>query len=352
MATLKDKIAALEPLVAGKPHAMFALARMMQRDGQKAKAFELCQAALSLAPGDGRLEAEVNAFINDKVAPSHFTLIHDTARNAAYETALRRAVTPDSRVLEIGCGSGLLAMMAARAGAAAVVTCEVFPPLASKATEIIARNGYSGRVRVIAEHSSMLDVEADLGGRADILVSEIVGSTLLDESVLAAHEHAVRCLLKPGARVIPARGAIRVALGYHRRDMPDLTNISGFDLSPFASLRPRRYGLFADDEKLTLRSESADLFAFDFASPFFCPPAQACLDCVSAGGEINGVAQWITLTLDETTHYENQPGAGNKSHWAVQFYPFSKTIRTVAGQNIRIFGSHDRERLTIWAETR
>ena len=42
----------------------------------------------------------------------------------AYDAALRRAIRPGCRVLEIGTGSGLLAMMAARAGAAQVVTCE------------------------------------------------------------------------------------------------------------------------------------------------------------------------------------------------------------------------------------
>jgi type II protein arginine methyltransferase len=105
-----------------------------------------------------------------------------------------------------------------------------------------------------------------LSGRADILVSEIVGCDLLGESVLAAHEHAVRHLLKPQGRVIPARGAIRVALAYDARKSPELTNVAGFDLSAFGSLaRPVR-NVSADDPQLTLRSEAMDLFVFDFAS--------------------------------------------------------------------------------------
>jgi len=351
-APLKDQIAALEPLVAGRPHAMFELARMMAEDGQSAKAFDLCQAAPRLAPDDGKLAAGIRSFVNASVPAWHFSIVFDEARNAAYEAALRRAVTPDSRVLEIGCGTGLFAMMAARAGARSVVACEKTPAVANKAAEIVARNGYTDRVRVIAKHSSALDVEADLGGRADVLVSELIGNRLVFESLLSAHEHAVRDLLKPGARIIPARGVVRVALGHDKRKIPNLTNIAGFDLSPFESLARPAEDYLVGDELLTLRSDAADLFSFDFASARHFPPAEASLDCVSTGGEVNGVAQWIALTLDETTHYENRPTPGKKySAWAVQFYRFARSIRTVSGQTIRIHGAHDRQLLRIWADT-
>ncbi len=52
-----------------------------------------------------------------KAAPAwHFPMVADRPRNDAYDQALRRAA-PGRRVLDIGSGSGLLAMMAARAGA-------------------------------------------------------------------------------------------------------------------------------------------------------------------------------------------------------------------------------------------
>jgi len=331
---------------------MLALARMMAEDGQSAKAFDLCQTALRLAPGDGKLAARIRSFVNASVPAWHFGIVFDEARNAAYEAALRRAVTSDSRVLEIGCGTGLFAMMAARAGAGSVVACERTPAVANKAAEIVARNGYADRIRVIAKHSSELDAEADLGGRADVLVSELIGNRLVFETVLSAHEHAVRDLLKPEARIIPARGVVRVALGHDKRKFPNLTNIAGFDLSPFESLAPTAADYSVGDELLTLRSDAADLFSFDFASTKHFPAAETSLDCVSTGGEINGVAQWIALTLDETAHYENRPTPGKKySAWAVQFYRFARPIQTISGQTIRIHGAHNRESLRIWADT-
>jgi type III protein arginine methyltransferase len=179
MAELKDKIAALESRVQGNPAAMLSLARMLQEDGQKERALAMCRSALSLAPDDAQLAARAKRLVTASVPRWHFNIVKDEARNAAYDAALRRAVRPGSRVLEIGTGTGLLAMMAARAGAAEVITCEQIPAIAEKAAEIVTLNGYANRVRVVSKHSDKLDAATDMGGRADILVSEIVASDIL-----------------------------------------------------------------------------------------------------------------------------------------------------------------------------
>jgi ribosomal protein L11 methylase PrmA len=55
---------------------------------------------------------------------------------------------PHARVLDIGTGSGLLALLAARAGAATVTACEVFPSVARAAARVVRGNGYDQTVRV------------------------------------------------------------------------------------------------------------------------------------------------------------------------------------------------------------
>jgi hypothetical protein len=62
------------------------------------------------------------------------------------------------------------------------------------------------------------------------------------------------------------------------------------------------------------------------------------LELVSAGGEVNGVVQWIALILDEATHYENCPGPGKKSAWVALFHSFARGIETAPGEKIRVFG--------------
>jgi type II protein arginine methyltransferase len=349
MAELKDQIAALESRVLGNPAAMLSLARMLRKDKQNARALAMCRAALALAPKDAKLAAQVQVFVNDAVPQWHFSIVKDAARNEAYDTALRRTVTPASRVLEIGAGTGLLAMMAARAGAAEVFTCEMNPAVAEKAAEIVALNGFAGRVRVIAKHSDTLDANADMGGRADILVSEIVSNNLLGQDVVPAHERAMRHLMKPGARVIPARGRVRVALAYDARvEARSLATVAGFDLSPFDALAQSVRQIRVGEEKLSLMSEPADLFVFDFASPDYCAPSQSSVALASSGGRVNGITQWIALDLDEVTGYENRPGPGAKSCWAALFYPFWKPIDTRPRETIRVCGSHDRHHVSIW----
>lgn len=351
MQKLGKTITALLPRVNDNPTAMVQLARLMLKDGQSEEAIALCRSAMALAPDDRALHAHASRLLTDTVPGWHFLIVRDTVRNAAYEMALRRAVKPDSRVLEIGTGTGLLAMMAARAGAAQVVTCEMNPLIAETARKIIDQNGYAGRVRVVAKHSDQLDLQADLGGRADILVSEIVSNNLLGEDVLPAHEHAVRQLLRPGAHVIPARGHVRIALAEDsRHENSYLSETDGFDLSAMNVLLGLTRDIRVGHERLSLRSAAADVFEFNFGSSRFCPASQTTVSLVSNGGRINGIAQWIRLDMDEEGRYENQPGEGATSCWGAIFHALPRPMESSPGQKIRVGGSHDRHSVTLWAE--
>jgi hypothetical protein len=63
---------------------------------------------------------------------------------------------------------------------------------------------------------------------------------------------------------------------------------------------------------------------------------------------VNGIAQWIALQMDEETNYENRPALGAASCWGVLFHPMSPPVDAFPGQQIRVFGSHDRFQVSIW----
>jgi type III protein arginine methyltransferase len=332
------------------PLPMARLARLLLSKGQGEKARGLCARALAIAPNDPELQA-IAAEINSYNVPRwHFSIVRDRARNDAYDAALRRAIRPSSRVLEIGAGTGLLAMMAARAGAAKVVTCESDPAVAAMASEIIAGNGFADRVDVVAKASSDIALGVDLDWRADVLVSEVVSNDLLGEGVLPAMEQAVRRLLNADAQIIPARGIVRVALAEDREvDKERMGIVHGFDLSRFNRLRAPYCRINVGNERLLLRSEPADLFRFDFQSGGPFPEARGAVSLSASGGVVNGIAQWIRLEMDDHGSYENAPAIDAWSAWDVLFYPLMRPVEMTKGETIKVCGVHDRLSLRIWA---
>lgn len=173
----------------------------------KAQALDLYRQALAADPREPGARLGLGEIYRRDVARWHFSMLNDDARNAAYDAAIARAVRPGDVVLDIGTGAGLLAMMAARAGAAHVYTCECVPLIAEKAREVIAANGLCDRITVLSKWSHQLKVGEDLPQRADVLVSEIVDNLLIGEGIIATLDHALSHLVKRDALVIPAARA-------------------------------------------------------------------------------------------------------------------------------------------------
>jgi len=135
----------------------------------------------------------------------HARMLHDERRTGDYLEALAQAVRPGDVVLDIGTGSGVLAIAAARAGARRVYAVEA-SDIAEVAERVFAANGVQDRVELIAGWSRTIDLPEP----ADLLVSEIIGNEPFEEELLETTLDARRRLLKPGARMIPAALTLRV----------------------------------------------------------------------------------------------------------------------------------------------
>jgi type II protein arginine methyltransferase len=110
-------------------------------------------------------------------------------------------------VLDLGCGSALLAMLAARAGASKVYACDKAPGMAACAERVVAANGLHHKITIIPKLSTCMTVGAREGGdmseRATLLVSETFGDDPFSESFLPSLAHAREHLLSKTAAVIP-----------------------------------------------------------------------------------------------------------------------------------------------------
>lgn len=149
-------------------------------------------------------EAEVDATLSARAsfgAPSiHIRMLNDRERTQRYLQAISAVVRPDDVVIDLGTGSGVLAVASAKAGARQVYAIEA-TAIAHVARRVLADNGVSDRITLIEGHST----QVQLPERADVLVSEIIGNEPLSEKILESTADAVRRFLKPGARLIPRR---------------------------------------------------------------------------------------------------------------------------------------------------
>jgi protein arginine N-methyltransferase 7 len=336
--------------VSDSPLALAKVARSLLLPGEAARARALCGQALAQAPDDGEVQALHDEVFSAGVGDWYFGMVRDEIRYAAMDRVLRRALSGGGRVLEIGAGVGLLAMMAARAGADEVITCERDGAVADAARAVVARNGLQDRVTVVAKNSLELAIGDDMPGLADVLVWDNVGNNLIGAGALPAIEDATRRLLKPGGAVIPARGTIKAALAEDSKlDRHRMGTVQGFDLSTFNKLAKPGYAIDPESRRLTLRSSAASLFAFDFASGGPFRAERVAREVAGLGGHANGVVQWLEFDLDEHEGYQTAPGARSCAFGLV-FRPTKSIFEATAGAAFAIGASHDRAALWVWLQ--
>ncbi|KAK3041107.1 hypothetical protein RJ639_026904 [Escallonia herrerae] len=147
---------------------------------------------------------------------SYLDMLNDTRRNRAYRAAIDKTVTKPCHVLDIGAGTGLLSMMAARAMASGgyvesssskgtVTACESYLPMVKLMRKVLRVNGMEQIVQIINKRSDELEVGVDISSRADILVSEILDSELLGEGLIPTLQHAHDKLLVQNPQTVPYR---------------------------------------------------------------------------------------------------------------------------------------------------
>lgn len=328
--------------------AYASLAQTLHDSGKSEAALEVLQSGLARFPGDQDLEFSLRLQMSSMAPAWHIPMVNDEERNQAYEQALKNAVKPGDLVLEIGTGSGLVSMMAARAGAGKVVTCEVLPVMADLAREIVERNGFGDRIAVLNKKSTQLRVGEDLPHKADIFVSELINIGMLAPGMLSVLQHARENLVKPGGKIIPATAIVHAAViecEILARVNP-LRKISGFDLSPLDRLRSPGYAqvdLAADPHRLL--SKSIPVFEFDFRLNMPERNAKAIEFEITTSGTAHGIVFWFDLIMDDETVYSSDSRA-RTNHWKQAADFFREPVAVQSGGRMAAIAGYDNTR--IW----
>lgn len=125
------------------------------------------------------------------------TLLSLGAADRARRRLVDDAVEPGMRVLEIGCGTGALTLLAAQKGAR-VVAFDVSGPMLRMARRKVADAGLSDRVRLEEWGVSKMDALDDES--FDVVLSTLVFSELSADERAWALRHSFR-VLRPGGRL-------------------------------------------------------------------------------------------------------------------------------------------------------
>lgn len=327
-------------LTPGSVDALFNLGNVLRVLRRSEEAIDAYEQALALQPGDADALHNLQLLRAASVPRWHFTMLHDRHRNEAYDRAIRRLVTPESIVLDIGTGSGLLAIMAARAGARHVYACEFVKTLSDKAREIVALNGFSDRVTVINKRSTDLVVGVDLPERANFLVTETFDVGLVGEGVVTSVSHALDQLLVPDAIVMPGRAWVYAALV----DCPALDEFGrvedavGIDLRPFNVFATGLVNQRLASYPHTTLCEPFEVFSFDFTRPIERAARELSVH-VDRDGLCNAIVFWYKLELDPDTHLSTDPQTPSHWHQAIQL--LDERVELAAGKICRVAASHN-----------
>jgi protein arginine N-methyltransferase 7 len=342
-----ERALAVTPGYAEALHNLGVIYAEMQMGGQAIAAF---REAARLDPNLSQADEGLKLAYGNIVSPWHFAMLGDERRNSAYEAAIQRVVA-GKNVLEIGTGAGLLALMAARAGAAKVTTCETIPLIAERAREIVGRNGFADRITVVPKKSTLLSVPADMPRRAEVLITETFASGLITEGALSAIEHAHESLLASGATVIPRGASIigYLAGGRALQAMLFTYEVAGFDLSPFNEFGPPMLPANLDHVPHSILSRDTELIRFDFQQTQF-PAGESPVEFLALNhGICVGVVQWIRLELDSLTTYENRPSRESDfvGHWSHIVHRFPRPLLLKPGDRVPVLFRHDRSQISI-----
>ncbi len=283
---------------------------------------------------DGLNAHVVPPFVLGRRNPGHKIMLEDTARVAPYEEALRQLVRPGTRVLDLGCGTGLLGLLALKAGAGRLYAMEATNTI-HIARRICADSGFSGRSVFLKGLSSTLS----LPERVDLLVAELLGDFCYEEQILDITIDARERFLEPGGQLVPfAVRAFLVPMTHAAFYEGEI----GFWSRPVFGLS---YGSLKD---LAVHQE----YSFAIGTEGFLAAPQAAFshdlrtvreDIVSAdltfrttrAGTLHGLGGWFEADLAPGVTLSTAPGRPETT-WRQVFFPVAEPFAVKAGDEIRV----------------
>lgn len=268
-----------------------------------------------------------------RVLDEHRQYLADAVRVSAYESALAEVVRPTDVVLDLGSGTGILGLLACRAGARRVYAIDD-GGMAQPARAIVHANGLDDRIQVI----DGLSTAVDLPERADLLVTDQIGQFGFNAGIVGYVADARRRLLKPGARLVPSRIDLLVA-------PVNATDIA--DAVDFWSRRPAGF-LMDPIHDMTMNSGHPCTLAqeqllgapqcggrIDLSADTAMIRVKALVP-ITRMGTLTGVGGWFSASLSPHVTMSNSPLAEHPIGRRAIVFPIGGAVPVVAADRVDV----------------
>ncbi|MEQ1505827.1 MAG: class I SAM-dependent methyltransferase [Myxococcota bacterium] len=281
----------------------------------------------------------------------HLRLLSDPERNRALITLLERHA-PGATVAEIGCGTGLLSLVAAKLGARKVWAIEP-TEMADVAAQVVRDNGLGGVIEVLTDRIEDLEPRP-----VDLAFSELLNADPFLEGVLPAMA-AARRWVGPRGRLAPRRLRVYTALVAAPDSVREAhlarAQVDGFAarfglrldglLEALATDESYRY-VSADDAPVSSAGLVWDLALGDDDEP----PDAVEVEVVPTGsGPVAGAVVWFEAELDDGLALTNAPGRAD--HWGRLVCTWGEARELRAGIPVRLEVLLDDDEVDVtWGE--
>ena len=262
-------------------------------------------------------------------------MVHDRRRNEYYYNALKKIITPDSIVLDLGAGLGIHSLMAAKLGAKQVYMVEP-EDVITVARQIAKDNGIDEGMQFF--RGKIEDI--DLPSQVDIILSALSGNFLLNEDLLPSLFYARDKYLVSNGVLIPDKAIMAATPVY----IPDLYGkeieawtqpVSGLDFNSARQYSSNTvYYRQEELSKATYLAEAVTLLEMDFSTEqgIHCDVEQDYT--ITESSLCQGWVGWFEIQLlDEwLSSVPHEP----KLHWSAAFLPLDPPINFMEGGTSKI----------------
>lgn len=263
----------------------------------------------------------------------------DRVRMDGYSNALEKTIKPNCVVLDIGCGTGIMSLLACKLGAQRVYAIEPDDAI-QVARAAAAANGFAGQIVFFQD----LSQQVELPEKVDVIITDLHGVLPLHGQHIPSIIDARQRLLSPDGVLIPLRDTLRLAVVqapdlYLKYVVPWDRDEHGFDLSVARRivLNTWRKARITPDRLLTEPQSWATLDYLTISNA----DVQAEVSCtVTRAGTAHGLSVWFDTVLADGVGFSNGPDAPELIYGS-GFFPWMKPVELAAGDIVTVKISAD-----------